>query len=181
MKWYAIRVRSNAEQTTAAYLGSIGYEVFFPTYREIRKWSDRAKEVRVPLFGGYIFCQMNIENRLPLLQASGVVDIVGFGRQFEPVPDSEIEAVQRMVNSPAFARPYPFLSAGARVELRHGPLAGLEGILVQNRSDCRLVVSVNLLQRSVAVEVDVEWIRPVHLSPVVLPTAAGAAGAVLPG
>jgi len=160
-KWYALRVRSNAEQASAAYLDSLGYTVFSPTYRERRKWSDRVKDVHIPFFRGYVFCLLDINKRLPVLQAPAVVDIIRFGREFAPVPEPEIEAVRRIANSPAFARPYPFLIAGSRVKLKHGPLTGLEGILVEAKAEYRLIVSVNLLQRSIAVEVDTEWVQAV--------------------
>jgi transcription antitermination factor NusG len=178
-KWYALRVRSNAEQTSATYLQSIGRNIFLPTYRERRQWSDRVKEVRIPLFRGYVFCSMDINDRLPVLQAPGIVEVVGFGKEFVPVPDSEIEAVRKIVNSPAFARPYPFLTAGTHVQLKRGPLAGVEGILVEAKAEYRLVVSVTLLQRSVAVEVDADWVQPAsRYVPMVQPPACVPANAL---
>ena len=162
--WYALRVRSNFEQTTTAFLQSESYRVFCPTYRERRHWSDRTKEINVPMFGGYIFCHMDIQKRLPVIQAPGVVNMVSFGKTFLPVPDDEIEAVRTIVNSPLFARPCPYLNVGDWVRVERGPLAGVEGILQEIKKECRLVVSVHLLQRSVSVEVSLDWIKPVKQS-----------------
>lgn len=159
--WYAIRVRSNFEQTAAMYLRSTGHDVFLPTYRERRRRTDRTTEIDVPLFDGYLFSRMNINRRLPVLQAPGVVSIVGVGKTFVPVPDEEIAAVRALVKSPAFARPCPYLNIGDRVVVHSGPLAGVEGILLEMKTEHRLVVSVHLLQRSVATEISLDAVRPV--------------------
>jgi transcription antitermination factor NusG len=161
--WYALRVRSNFERAVSESLGSKGYPEFLPTYRARRRWSDRIKEIRAPLFPGYVFCRFDANNRLPILQTPGVVSIVSFAKTPTPVEESEIAAVQRIVASDALSRPWPFLNTGDRVQVIDGPLAGLEGILLEFKKSLRLVVSVTLLQRSVAVEIDGDWVRP--LSP----------------
>ncbi len=158
--YYAVRVRSQCEQKVVDFL-SASYEVFHPTYRERRQWSDRVKDVDVPLFDGYIFCHMDIEQRLPVLQAPGVVDIVCFGSTFVPAADAEIAGLRKIVNSSLFARPCPYLSVGERVHVEQGPLKGLEGILLERKTDTLLVVSVHMLQRSIATQVKLEWVRPV--------------------
>lgn len=163
-EWYAIRVRSNYEQTTSKVLEARGYAVFAPTYREKRQWSDRTRNIDVPLFGGYIFCSMNIQQRLPVLQAPGVVNIVSFGKAFVPIPESEIGAIQMLLKSHAVVRPCPYLNVGEPVMIERGPLTGLEGILQQIRNERRLVLSVHLLKRSVAVEVNLEWVKRVNRS-----------------
>jgi transcriptional antiterminator NusG len=112
------------------------------------------------LFPGYVFCRLNPLDRLPVLTAPGVVDLVGFGKIPAPVPDQEIETVRRMVQSGLFVMPWPFLELGHRVLIERGPLAGVEGNLEEVKGKCRLVVSVQLLQRSVSAEVDRDWIRP---------------------
>ncbi|HYP13328.1 MAG TPA: UpxY family transcription antiterminator [Bryobacteraceae bacterium] len=162
--WYAVRVRSNHEQASADFLKNVGHEVFHPTYRDLRQWSDRVKEINAPLFNGYIFCRMDISRRLPVMQAPGVVSIVSFGKTFLAVPEEEIAAVEQIVKSPLFARPCPYLNVGERVRVERGPLAGVEGILLERAGDNRLIVSVHLLQRSIATEVDLEWVRPVGRS-----------------
>lgn len=162
--WYAVRVRANHEHKTAHFLKSLGYDIFHPTYRDRRQWSDRVKELDVPLFSGYVFCHMDIHQRLPVMKAPGVVEVVGFGKTFLPIPDQEIAAVRAVVNSPAFARPCPYLQIGERVRVEKGPLAGVEGILLERKTDTCLVVSVHLLQRSIATQVDVDCVRAVTQS-----------------
>jgi transcription antitermination factor NusG len=162
--WYAIRVRSNFEQTTSAFLTANGYEAFLPTYRERRQWSDRVKEIDAPLFRGYVFCQMDVQVRQVVVRAPGFLNIVSAGSTFLPVADSEIDAVRTIVNSPVFRMPWPYLSVGERVVIDRGPLAGVEGILLEQKNEHRLIVSVNLLQRSIAAEVSLDCVRPVKQS-----------------
>jgi len=158
--WFAVRVRSNHERIAAAHLRERGYEEFSPSWKSERRWSDRTKEVDQFLFPGYLFCRLNPMDRLPVLTAPGVVDLVGFGKVPAPIPDHEIENVRRMVQSGLFVMPWPFLQLGQRVLIERGPLAGVEGILDEVKGKCRLVVSVQILQRSVSAEVDRDWIRP---------------------
>jgi transcription antitermination factor NusG len=159
-QWFAVRVRSHHERIAAAHLRERGYEEFSPSYKTERRWSDRKKEIDQFLFPGYVFCRLNPQDRLPVLTAPGVVDLVGFGRIPSPVPDHEIESIRRMVQSGLLVMPWPFLELGNRVLIERGPLAGVEGILDEVKGRCRLVVSVNLLQRSVSAEVDRNWVRP---------------------
>lgn len=159
--WYAIRVRSNFERTTATFLSSTGYGVFSPTYKERRQGCDRIRRADTPLFPGYLFCHLDIEKRLPVLQAPGVLNIVGYGKEFIPVSDEEIEAVRVIAASP-LASPWPYLMVGEAVRIVRGPLAGVEGILLKMKNEYRLVVSVHLLQRSVGADVGREWVEPVQ-------------------
>jgi transcription antitermination factor NusG len=159
--WFALRVKSRFEKKTALHLEGLGLEPFNPLYRSRRRWSDRIKEVDLPLFPGYVFCRFDPNDRLPVLQTPGVVSIVGFGGRPAPVDEEEIAAIQAIVRSGAPALPWPFLREGQRVRLVRGALRGLQGILLDVKSDCRLVVSVTLLQRSVAVEIDRGDIEPV--------------------
>jgi transcription antitermination factor NusG len=158
--WFVVRVRSNHERVAAAHLRDRGYEEFSPCWKTERRWSDRTKEMDQFLLPGYVFCRLDPLDRLPVLTAPGVVDLVGFGKIPAPVPDHEIENVRRMVQSGLFVMPWPFLELGHRVLIERGPLAGVEGILEEVKGKCRLVVSVQLLQRSVSAEVDRSWIRP---------------------
>lgn len=158
--WFAVRVRSNHERVVAAYLRNHDYEEFSPSYKTERRWSDRKKEIDQFLFPGYVFCRLDPAARLPVLKAPGVVDLVGFGKVPAPIPDSEIEAIRRMVQSGLLVMPWPFLELGNRVLIERGPLAGVEGILDEVKGKCRLIVSVNLLQRSVSAEVERSWVRP---------------------
>lgn len=162
--WFAIRVRSNFERRVCTALKGTGYETFLPTYRERRSWSDRIKEVQVPLFPGYTFCRFDPERRLPILQVPGVVNIVSFGNRPEPVAEDEISAVRTMVETKLAVRPWPFLHVGQRVRIRKGPLAGAEGFLVEFKNSFRLVVSITILNRSVAAELDGAWVTPENAS-----------------
>ena len=144
------------------HLSQRGYERFAPSYKSERRWSDRKKEIDQYLFPGYIFCRFDPGDRVAVLTAPGVVDLVGFGRTPEPIPNDEIDRVRRMVETGLLITPYPFLNVGQTVVIEQGPLTGLEGILVEVKGRHRLVVSINLLQRSVSAEVDRQSVRPVR-------------------
>jgi transcription antitermination factor NusG len=159
--WFALRVKSNFEKTTSQILLQKGYEAFLPTYHTRNRWSDRIKTVERPLFPGYLFCRFHHGDRLPILITPGVVGLVGLGKTPVPVPEAEIEAVDAIIRSGLPAMPWPFLRVGQRLVLERGPLRGVEGILQEIKSRYRFVVSVNLLQRSVAAEVESDWVRPV--------------------
>lgn len=131
-----------------------GYEYLLPTTKKRKRWSDRIREVAEPLFPGYLFCRFSPERRLPILTTPGVIQIVGYDRQPISVDEAEIAALKTMVASGAANQPWPYLEVGDRVRIESGPLRGLEGILVDTRCSHRLVLSVSLLQRSVAVELD---------------------------
>jgi transcription antitermination factor NusG len=152
--WFALQVRTRREAVVADYLEGTGYEWFLPLCQSRRHWSDRIKEVEVPLFPGYLFCRFNPQDRLPILKTPGVIQIVGYNRSPIPVDENEIAAIQRLVASGIPNQPWPFLAVGDRVTIESGPLRGLEGILTSLKGDHRLVLSVSLLQRSVAVEID---------------------------
>src|SRR6267143_5298496 len=159
--WYALRVRSRFENTVATHLQGRGYESLLPLYKCRRHWSDRFKEIELPLFPGYVFCQFNPLNRLPILSIPGVVHVVGAGRTPVPIDETEIAAIQAAVKSGLPRQPWPFLEIGHRVRIACGPLSGVHGILLGFRGHQRLVLSVTLLQRSVAVQIDEAWVQPI--------------------
>jgi transcription antitermination factor NusG len=159
-QWFAIRVKSRCEKIVAAMAQNRGFEEFLPLYHCRHRWSDRVKSVELPLFPGYIFCRLNPEYRLSLLTIPGVLHLVGIGKIPVPIDDAEIAALQSTVRSGLSAEPWSFLEVGQRVRLEDGPLVGLEGILVEAHQEQRLVVSVTLLQRSVAVAIERHWVRP---------------------
>ena len=159
--WYGVRVRSNFEHVTAASLGAMGFDQFLPLTRARRRWSDRVKYVDQPLFPGYVFCRFGASSRIQVLGAPGVVNVVAFGSRPAPIPDEEINTIRTMVNSSRPVCPYPLLRPGQKVRLRRGPLSGAEGVVVEDKKQFRLVASIPLLQRSVAVEIDREWISPI--------------------
>lgn len=160
-RWFAVRVRSNFELRTSIVLRRKGFEEFVPTYRSKRRWSDRVKEITSPLFPGYVFCRFDPDHLLPILRTPGVVHVVGSGTTPWPVDDTEMESLQSLLSSQAIVAPYSFLRAGQRVRLRHGPLAGVEGVVESFRGGYRIVVTITLLQRSVAAEVESDWVEPV--------------------
>jgi transcription antitermination factor NusG len=132
-----------------------------PTHRVRRRWSDRVKDLDVPLFPGYVFCRFNPTNRLSVLTQPGVTGVVSFGNGPCPLEENEIETLQTLVASGLAVQPWPYLHIGKRVRIGSGALSGVEGLLIQVKNECRLVVSVNLLQRSLAVEVDSDGIYPI--------------------
>ncbi len=161
-RWYALQVKQRYEKITAAVLRNKGYREFLPTYRTRRRWSDRLAEVEFPLFPGYVFCHFDINDRhAPIVTTPGVVRIVGVGRIPAPVADDEIGAIHQVIESGLAAEPCRFLQAGARVRVEYGALAGVEGIFLEAKKHQRLVISVTLLQRSIAVEIDAAWVAPV--------------------
>jgi transcription termination/antitermination protein NusG len=159
--WFALRVRSNHERVAALHLRDRGFEEFSPTFKAERQWSDRKKQIDQFLFPGYVFCRLNPEDRLPVLTIPGAVGLVGFGKGPTAIPENEIESVRKMVGAGLLVGPWPFIAAGQSVVIERGPLRGVEGVLEEIKKGFRLVVSVNLLQRSVCAEVDRNWVRPV--------------------
>ena len=161
LSWYALQVRSRKEGYIASQIQGQGFECLLPTYKSIRKWSDRVKELEQPLFPGYLFCRFDFQNRRPIVTTPGVLQVVGFGKTASPVADEEIRALQLAVSSDMPKQPWPYLEIGQRVQVIYGNLTGLEGILVNVKGNHRVVLSVTLLQRSVAMEVETSWLSPV--------------------
>jgi transcription antitermination factor NusG len=159
LPWFAIRTRSNFEKVAAIALENKGLGPYLPTYRNRRRWSDRVVVVDTPLFQGYVFCRFDPLNRLPILTTTGVISIVGCGNDPAPIDDKEIDAIDLILRSGLATEPCPFLREGQRVRVKRGSLAGVEGILTKKKSDFRLVISVTMLQRSIAVEIDRELIE----------------------
>lgn len=173
--WFALQTRFRYEDLVARQLQNKGYETFLPLYKCRRRWSDRVKELEMPLFPGYLFCRFNPSNRLPILTIPGVARVVGAGRTLMPIAEEEIAAIQKAVQSDLPRQPWPFLRIGQRVRVVWGPLTGVEGILLSFRGACRLILSVNLLHSSVAVDVDGAWVMPDPS-----PSAHAPAGTVAP-
>jgi transcription antitermination factor NusG len=161
-RWFALQVKSRWEGSTAGFLANKGYETFLPEYRFKKKWSGKIREVSAPLFPGYIFCNFDPQNRLPILITPGVVAVVGRGRVPVPIEDSEIASIQTVITSGFPARPWPYLEIGQRIRIEDDVLNGLEGILVDFRGKRRIVVSITLLRRSVALEIDRSRVRPME-------------------
>jgi transcription antitermination factor NusG len=160
--WFAVHVRSNFERLVSQHLAEKGYEFFLPTYHTQRRWSDRVKHLDVPLFPGYVFCRLDPANRVPVLTVPGVVQIVGQGRTPIAISEAEIGAIRKILTSNLPYSPWSSWTRGQQIVVEHGPLMGLQGVLLETRDPHRIVVSVTMLQRSVAVEVDAAWVRPVR-------------------
>jgi len=164
LPWYVLQCWVRKESMIATQLESQGFECFLPKYKSIREWSDRKKEVEQPLFPGYIFCRFEYSQRRPAVLTPGVLQVVGCGKTPTPVEDREIEAIQLAIASEVPSQPWPYLEVGERVKIHTGKLAGLEGILVNFKGHHRVVLSVSLLQRSVALEVDLGWVASLEKS-----------------
>jgi len=158
--WVALRVRGRFEKTVVTLLEQKGYESFLPLYKSRHRWSDRYKELDLPLFPGYVFCRFRLASRLPVMKTNGVLHIVGIGRHPVPVEESEIAAIQQLIKAGVSAQPWPYLRVGQDICIERGPLVGLKGKIVSLGPRHRLVVSVSLLQRSVAAEIDSAWVSP---------------------
>ena len=148
--------------TALQALSAKGLDAYAPVYWTARRWSDRIKKLQLPLFPGYVFCRFDAIERTPVLRTPGIRSIVSFGNELSPIPDSEIVAIQQMLASNYPIEPCQYVRVGQRVQIGEGPLAGIEGILVHCRNTTRVVVSVELLQRSVAVEVNAGSVLPLN-------------------
>jgi transcription antitermination factor NusG len=157
--WYALRVKPRHEKTVSASLRSRAIETLLPLYLVRNKWKDRYKEVSLPLFPGYVFSRFEFANRGEIFRTPGLIDIVRFGDTLLPVDPAEMESLQRLVDSGLACEPYAAIDVGERVEICAGPFCGQSGLVTEIRSKLRLVLSVSLLQRSVLVEFDREWVR----------------------
>lgn len=154
LPWFALQVRSQRESHVAEQLGAKGYEIFLPMQACRKRWSDRIKKVDLPLFSGYLFCRFDPYDRLPILKTPWLLQIVGFNHIPSPVDDEEITAIRTLVASGTATQPWPFVGLGEKVRIESGPLRGVVGVLTQVKGNHKLVVSITLLQRSVAVEID---------------------------
>jgi transcription antitermination factor NusG len=152
--WWAIYTRHQHERSAAEILASKGCEVFLPLYDVIRRWKDRTVKLSIPLFPCYLFVRGNLARRLQIVTTPGVHMIVRHGERFAVVTNEEVQALQKAVQCPYRVEPHPFLQCGERVRVKRGALEGVEGILVRKKNLCRFVLSVEMLARSAAVEVD---------------------------
>jgi len=163
--WCAIYTRHQHEKVIAQILSAKGLEVFLPLYNATRRWKDRTMHLSLPLFPCYLFLRGMKERRLEVVTTPGIVFILAINGEAATIPESEIESVRRVIEWGNRVEPHPFLRCGDRVRVISGPLQGLEGILVRKKNLCRLVLSVEILERSAAVEVDVSAVERVGGSP----------------
>ena len=161
--WFAVHTRSKCERKVATQLREMQINCFLPTMKEVHLWSDRRKVIDQPLFPGYLFVRIPAEGRtrVTVLRTNGVVGFVGIQGQGIPIPDVEIENIQILLSSKVPFEPYPFLSVGQKVRIHGGYLDGIEGILAAKNSDRSVVISIDLIQRSLAVRVSGFDLEPV--------------------
>jgi len=162
--WVAIQVQSNAERNVDLGLKQRGYESFLPLYKIRRQRSHGSVTLELPLFRGYLFCRWAAFNPDRIVAIPRVVRIIGNGRTPIPVDECEITALQTISRAGVAAKPWPFLRVGQHIQVVAGPLRGAEGSILRLKDEWRLVVSVNLLQRSVAAEIDRNCIAPANSS-----------------
>jgi transcription termination/antitermination protein NusG len=153
-KWYAAYTCVNREKKIAIQLEQRRIEHFLPSYQSVRRWKDRRVRLAIPLFPGYVFVFLALRDRLSVLQVPGVVHLVSFNGYPAPLDPGQIDRLRAALNQ-LRAEPHPFLTVGRKVRVRSGPLVGADGILLRRKNSCRVVLSLELIQRSVAVEVDI--------------------------
>jgi transcription antitermination factor NusG len=156
--WYGLRTRSNHEKLVSTILENKGYEQYLPLHHVRRYWSDRVVVSEQPVFPGYIFCRFDPNKRLGVITTPGVVAIIGFGGEPVPIDDSEVQAVRTVLQSGIAVRACGFLQEGQRVRVRCGALQGIEGVLLKQKSQWRLIISVTTLYRSISMEIDQDWV-----------------------
>jgi transcription antitermination factor NusG len=152
--WYAAYTRPNHEKSVAAQLDLRNVEQLLPLYNSVRQWKDRQVRLCWPLFPGYVFVRISIRERLRVLEVPGVSSLVGFGNWATRLPDDDIRCIQSCISSSSSVQPHPYPGVGTRVRVRSGPLSGLKGVVVRLKNRTRLVLSFDLIRRSVMVEAD---------------------------
>jgi transcription antitermination factor NusG len=160
LSWWALYTSYRHERVVARALQAKGFDVFLPLYRSLRRWTDRHKMLFWPLFPGYVFVRGGLNRRLEVVTTPGVQMILFYGERVAIIPEVEIQAIQKMLDGPYHAEPHPYLKCGERVRVKRGSLQGIEGILVRKKNLYRLVLSVDLLARSVAVEINASDLEP---------------------
>jgi len=159
--WYAVYTRAQHEKRVAQQFELGRLESYLPLYERQSRWQDRTVRLQLPLFPGYVFVRVALKEQLAILRIPGVVRLVGFNNIPAPLPEGQIDALRRVLSKGLCAEPCPFLKAGRRVRVRCGPLAGFEGILVRRKANYRVVVSVDLITRSIIVDVDGADLEPI--------------------
>ncbi|MGB7730062.1 MAG: UpxY family transcription antiterminator [Candidatus Acidiferrum sp.] len=159
-RWYAAYTSANHEKRVAQQLERRQVESFLPVYESVRRWKDRRVRLQLPLFPSYVFVRLALRDRLQVLDIQGVARLVGFGGHPTPVPAEDVEALRSCFEAGRALQPHPYVRRGQRVRVLSGPLAGFSGIVLRQRNRTRFVVSFELLQRSVAVEMNVSDFDP---------------------
>jgi transcription antitermination factor NusG len=160
-RWYAAQTCANHEKRVQEQLLQRTVDAYVPVYASVRRWKDRRVKLQLPLFPGYVFVRLALRDRLQVLQTPSVVRLVGFGGQPAALPDREIDALRQGLAREMHLEPHPYLKVGQRVRVTAGPLEGLVGILVRRKNVARLIVSFDLIMRSVAVEINQAEVEPI--------------------
>jgi transcription antitermination factor NusG len=176
--WWALYTRHQHEKAVAEMLSAKDFEVFLPLYESVRRWKDRKKTITLPLFPCYVFVRGGLNRRLQVVTTPGIHMILFHGENVAIIPDAEIEAIRTAVEGRFRVEPHPFLKCGERVRVIRGSLEGVEGILVRKKNLCRLVLSVDMMAQSVAVEIDASDVEPVAARSVSGIFLAGPSGGV---
>jgi transcription antitermination factor NusG len=159
--WFAAYTRANHERTAAEHLAQRSIAHFVPTYESVRVWKDRKKRLDLPLFPGYVFVRVPLEEKLRVLVVPGIVRLVGFDGRPLPVPDDEIATLRTVVEHKLKAEPHPYLIAGRKVRIVRGALEGMEGILIRKKGRLRVIVSITLIRQSAMIEVNAHDVEPI--------------------
>jgi transcription antitermination factor NusG len=154
--WFAAYTYARHEKSVARQLDERNINCFLPLYRSWHHWADRRKQVELALFPSYVFVRIDPRERLRVLQLPGVVRLVSFNGTPTPLPETDIERLRNGLEQGIYAQPHPYLRAGRRVLVVRGPLAGVRGILLRKKDKVRFVISIDVLMRSIAVELDAE-------------------------
>ncbi len=160
VRWYVAYTNPRHEKRVCQQMEGNRFDCFVPLYKSVHRWKDRCKQLELPLFPAYVFVRMALKDRLQVLRLPGVVQLVSFKGKPAALPDCEIEALRGRLILNVHVEPHPYLKIGRRVRVHGGPIAGLEGILVRRKDKFRVVVSIHMIQRSVAVEVGESEIEP---------------------
>jgi len=159
--WFALQTRSRHEKVVRNELAKRNIEHLLPTITRLSQWTDRKKAIECPLFTGYCFAKFALQERLPVLQSTGVVSIIGIQGRPEPIPEHEMQSLMILMNSRASCDVHPYLREGVPVEVIRGPLVGVTGHVVRQARSCRVVVAISLIKQAVAMEIDAGCIAPI--------------------
>lgn len=159
-RWYAAYTCARHEKRVAEQLERRSVESFLPLYETVHRWKNGPARLELPLFPGYVFVRIAVQERLRVLEVPSVVRLVGFGGLPTPLPEGEVEAIREGLAGNLHAKPHPFLTVGRRVRVRSGPLQGLEGILVRRKGNYRVIISMDLIMRSIVVDLDITDLEP---------------------
>jgi transcription antitermination factor NusG len=160
--WYAAYTCANHEKRVAEQLSVRSVEHFLPLYESVRRWKDRRVQLQLPLFPGYVFVRLALRDRLQVLEIPSVARLVGFNGVPTPLPEAEIEALKAGLESGVRALPHPYLKVGRRVRITSGPFEGLEGVLIRKKNELRFVISLDLIQRSILLDIEASSVEPVY-------------------